>query len=89
MAIIKVLWGTLQNQILPCIGPSNVRYSHFSASTSQSYQENALDITVDNLVSLVSIYAERECIAKTLHAPPSSGDALTRVLHEFALQKNE
>ena len=45
----------------------------------KAYQENALDIGLDTLPSLVSISQVRECITKTLQKPPSSGDALTRV----------
>ena len=83
---LTLLLGPVQNQILPFVWLFYSRYSRYSASIPQAYQENAFDIAVDTLPSLVSISAVRECVTTTLQTPPSSRDALTCVTGEFNLK---
>ena len=78
---------TVQNQILPCIGPSYACYLRFRAPLPHTFQENALDIVVDTFHSLVFISAVRECVTKTLQIPPSSRDALTSVAKRLGCKK--
>ena len=45
----------------------------------------AFDIAEDNFCSLVSIVIVRQCVTKTPHTPPSSGDAITCVICRLSM----